>query len=104
MKLLNKIGKSEPKGWEQPDGTQQHFPIIQQPNDENELPVPYYDSDDVDDESDCDETGDTYDTDYTSDSSATSVAQYRNIKTLKYMSCQQNFKTVVQADHNFLAE
>ena len=69
MKPLKKVGKSEPKGWEQPDTSQHHFPIIPEPVDDNELPVPYYDSDEHNETSDDEGSTWNYESDYTSDSS-----------------------------------
>jgi hypothetical protein len=94
MKPLKKVGKDDPKGWEQPqDGA---FPIIPEPEDDNELPVPYYDSDDIE----TDDDDGSYDTDYTSDSSAVSC-----VRLIKSTSRTGAYPTIdVRVYHTFVQE
>lgn len=104
MKPLKKVGKSEPRGWEQPDTSQQHFPIIPEPVDDNELPVPYYDSDEHNETSD-DEGGTwNYESDYTSDSSVDTTRRVGFKWTPPAQIDSKKFKTTVKAETDFLEE
>jgi hypothetical protein len=101
MKPLKKVGKTDPKGWQNPqDGS---FPIIPEPDDNNELPVPYYDSDDYDDDDSeitHDESyGDT-DTDYASDTSSISRQKHK----VYVKPPLTSYKTVVKEELDFLDE
>ena len=98
MKPLKKVGKDDPKGWEQPLDCA--FPIIQTPDGDNELPVPYYDSDD--EVSDDDDT--SYDTDYTSDSSTVSSTRFAPNRNVYHVIDIKVYKTFVQEEVDFLAE
>ena len=106
MKPLKKVGKDDPKGWEQPQDTA--FPIIPEPVDDNELPVPYYDSDDMGEVSESEEGGEDYNTDYTSDSSVTSSSKSRKyLRPSVYQVLPietKVYKTVVCEELDFLQE
>lgn len=100
MKPLKKVGKDVPKGWETPQDSA--FPIVPEPNDDNELPVPYYDSDDYDSDSDAgqEETyGDT-DTEYGSD---TSSVVKMTVKLRAPPICK-SYRTIVKEERDFLDE
>ena len=101
MKPLVKVGKDDPKGWE---ALPSHYRIALEPQDDNELPVPYYDSDDEyvsdTDRSDagcttCDDT----DSEYLSDTSSC-----RGPKVYTYITRHQNFRTVVAEELDFVDE
>lgn len=100
MKPLKKVGKDDPKGWEQPHDTS--FPIVPEPEDENELPVPYYDSDEAGEQSDDDDECSEY-TDYTSDSSVASSSRRMPVYKTRPLETRI-FKTVVQEENDFLQE
>tara|TARA_B100001093_G_scaffold466139_1_gene484314 strand:+ start:1189 stop:1491 length:303 start_codon:yes stop_codon:yes gene_type:complete len=100
MKPLKQVGKDEPKGWETPQDSV--FPIVPEPTNDNELPVPYYDSDDYDDDTDASHEGnygDT-DTDYGSD---TGSAVKVTVK-LRMPQVSTLYKTIVKEETDFLDE
>jgi hypothetical protein len=102
MKPLKKVGKSDPKGWQTPQDNA--FPIVPEPDDENELPVPYYDSDDYDDESDFthdDNYGDT-DTEYGSDTGS-GVSHVRASPRV-HTTSTPSYKTIVKEENDFVEE
>lgn len=100
MKPLKQVGKDEPKGWEIPQDSV--FPIVPEPTNDNELPVPYYDSDDYDEDTDASQEGnygDT-DTDYGSD---TSSAVKMTVK-LKSSPTFASYRTIVKEETDFMEE
>ena len=104
MKPLKKVGKDEPRGWEQPDTAQQHFPIIPEPADDNELPVPYYDSDDHQDASEDEGSAWNYESDYTSDGSVDVVGRCGFKWVPPAHNNSKKFKTTVRIETDFLEE
>jgi|TARA_B100001094_G_C17940931_1_gene675559 hypothetical protein len=100
MKPLKKVGKSDPKGWQTPQDTA--FPIVPEPDDDNELPVPYYDSDDYDNDSDLthdDNYGDT-DTDYGSDTGSIPHVKMRGYT----VAPPPSYRTIVKEENDFMDE
>ena len=101
MKPLKKVGLDDPKGWEeQPE----HYPIIPEPQDENELPVPYYDSDDVDE---CDEETDEEYSGYKSDASSSTTGTIKRITHVNVFNntwILREYKTCVSVETDFLEE
>lgn len=100
MKPLRKVGKSDPKGWQNPQDSA--FPIVPEPVDDNELPVPYYDSDDYDDDSDNtrdDNYGDT-DTEYGSD---TGSIHHINVR-VHPAAPPATYRTIVKEENDFVDE
>lgn len=100
MKPLKKVGKDEPKGWETPQDSA--FPIVPEPTDDNELPVPYYDSDDYDDDTDDSHEGNYGDTDTDCGSDTCSVVKM-TVKLPKSPGSTP-YKTIVKEETDFLDE
>lgn len=98
LKPLSKVGKDDPKGWE---GPPDHYPITLEPQDDNELPVPYYDSDEEASDNGhttCDES----DSDYMSDASSCSSRKLRVYT--RIIRPPPIFKTVVAEELDFVEE
>ena len=102
MKPLKKVGKDDPRGWEEPQDAS--FPIIPEPENDNELPVPYYDSDDlgcVDSDGEDDEGDESDYTGYNSDVSTSTAGSTRFVRPFPNLG---NFKTHVVAETDFVDE
>ena len=102
MKPIKSVGISDPKGW---NGTI-HHPILDE-TDQNELEVPYYESDnDGSDEDDyMDKIQDTESECTSSDETDTSYARiYSKITTKMHITNMNNFKTILIDETDFIPE
>lgn len=103
MKPIKCIGITDPKGW---DGII-HHPVLDE-TDQNELEVPYYESDNNDSDEDDDYIDSIQDTESectSSDETDTSYKRiYNKITTKLHINNMNNFKTILIDETDFIPE